>query len=97
MEYLVVFVSYPSGVGLRTFIISYIYKNNLPLVSNIFTMLMYADDPTLYCNVHINVTDDLLNCELSKICDWLSANKLALNVSKTTYMVHQLRILIKSI
>ena len=50
-------------------------------------MLMYADDTTLYCNVNPNVADDLLNCELSKICDWLGANKLALNVSKTKYMV----------
>ena len=30
------------------------------------------------------MTDDLLNYELSKICDWLGANKLALNVSKKT-------------
>ena len=43
------------------------YINDLPLVSNIFTMLIYADDTTLYCNVNPNVTDDLLNCELSKI------------------------------
>ena len=64
-----------------------IYINDLPLVSNIFTMLMYADDTTLYCNVNPNVSDDLLNCELSKICDWLGANKLALNVSKTKYLV----------
>ena len=64
-----------------------IYINGLPLVSNIFTMLMYADDTTLYCNVNNNVTDDLLNYELSKICDWLCANKLALNVSKTKFMV----------
>ena len=47
------------------------------------SMLMYADDTTLYCNVNPNVTDDLPNCELSKICDWLGA----LNVSKTKYMV----------
>ena len=64
-----------------------LYINNLPLVSNIFTMLMYADDKTLYCNVNTNITDDLLNCELSKICDWLGANILAFNVSKTKYMV----------
>ena len=64
-----------------------IYINDLPLVSNIFTMLMYADDTTLYCNVNPNVSDDLPNCELSKMCDWLGANKLALNVSKTKYMV----------
>ena len=60
-----------------------IYKNDLSLVSNIFIVLMYADDTTLYCNVNNDVTDDLLNYELLKICDWLDANKLALNVSKT--------------
>ena len=64
-----------------------IYINDLPLVSNTFTMLMYANNTTLHCNVNTNVTDDLLNCELSKILDWLGVNKLALNVSKTKYMV----------
>ena len=59
----------------------------MPLVSKIFTILIYADDTTLYCNVNNNVTDDLLNYEFSKICDWLGANKLALNVSKTKFMV----------
>ena len=64
-----------------------IYINDLPLVSNIFTMLMYADDTTLYCNVNNDVTDDLLNYEMSKICDWLGANKLALNAPETKFMV----------
>ena len=59
----------------------------MPLVNNIFTMLMYALDTALYCNVNYNVTDDQLNYELSKICDWLGANKFALNVSKTHFMV----------
>ena len=43
-----------------------IYINDLPLVSNIFTMLMYADDTTLCCNVNNDVTDNLLNYKLSK-------------------------------
>ena len=62
------------------------YINDLPLISNIFTMLMYADDTTLYCNANTKVTDDYLNYELTKICDLIGANKLALNVSKTKYM-----------
>ena len=76
----------PQGSVLRP-LLFFIYINYLPLVSNIFTMLMYADDTTLYCNANPKVTDDLLNCELSKIFDWLGANKLALNISKTKYMV----------
>ena len=39
----------------------FIYINDLPLVSNIFTMLMYAEDTMLYCNMNNDVTDDLLN------------------------------------
>ena len=76
----------PQGLvlGLLLFLI---YINDLPLVSNIFTMLMYVDDTALYCNVNNYVTDDIVNYELSKICDWLGANKLALNVSKTKLMV----------
>ena len=51
------------------------------------TKLMYADDTTLYCNVNNDVIDDLLNYELSKICDWLGANKLTVIVSKTKLIV----------
>ena len=32
-----------------------IYINDLPLISNIFSMLMYADDTTLYCNIDQDV------------------------------------------
>ena len=64
-----------------------IYINDLPLVSDIFEMLMYADDTTLYCNLSQNCNDLILNNELIKITDWLSSNKLSLNVKKTKCMV----------
>ena len=50
-------------------------------------MLMYADDTTLYCNINQNVTAEVINGELLKINQWLGANKLPLNVSKTKFMV----------
>ena len=67
--------------------------NDLPLVSNIFDMLMYADDTTLYCTVTINrnVTAEVINGELLKINQWLGGNKLSLNVSKTKFMVFHTR------
>ena len=37
------------------------------------------------------VTKDVINCELFKIYEWLGANKLALNVSKTKFMVFHTR------
>ena len=64
-----------------------IYINDLPLVSNVFKMLMYADDTTLYCNIDQNVDEDTINNELAKIWELLIANKLSLNTKKTKYMV----------
>ena len=49
-------------------------------------MLMYADDTTLYCNIN-DANSEQVNNELCKISDWLSSNKLSLNVNKTKYMV----------
>ena len=56
-----------------------IYINDLPRVSRVFSMLMYAD-------INNANSDIILNNELCKISDWLSSNKLSLNVKKTKYM-----------
>ena len=64
-----------------------IYINDLPLASNVFNMVMYADDTTLVCNIDNNVTEDVINRELLKVYEWLGANKLSLNVAKTKFMV----------
>ena len=64
-----------------------IYFNDLPLVSNIFDMLMYANDTTFYCNISQNITAEVINGELLKINPWLGANKLSLNVTKTKFIV----------
>ena len=52
-----------------------IYINDLPRVSRVFSMLMYADDTTLYCNINNTNSDIILNNELCEISDWLSSNK----------------------
>ena len=64
-----------------------IYIKDLPLVSNVFDMLKYADDTTLYCNINQNIGEELINAELTKLWEWLGANKLSLNIAKTKYMV----------
>ena len=50
-------------------------------------MLMYADDTILYCNIDQYVNEDVINVELAKLSEWLGANTLALNISKTKFMV----------
>ena len=46
---------------------------------------MYADDTTLYCNINQNIVEELINAELTKLWEWLGANKLSLNIAKTKY------------
>ena len=65
----------------------FIYINDLPSVSNVLQMLMYADDTTLYCNFNSINNVKRINEELCKVSAWLSANKLALNVEKTKYIM----------
>ena len=50
-------------------------------------MVMYADDTTLYCNLG-DLSEDIINTELTKVSEWLAANKLSLNVKKTKCMVY---------
>ena len=64
-----------------------IYINDLPLVSIVFDMLIYADDTTLYCNINQDIGEKVINAELLKLWEWLDANKLSLNIAKTKYMV----------
>ena len=63
-----------------------IYINDLPTVSNIFNILMYADDTTLFCNFDNIRNENTINNEINNIYEWLCSNKLSLNGSKTKYM-----------
>ena len=51
-------------------------------------MKLYADD-TFLCaqNKDFNLLENEVNLELRKVFDWMSSNKLTLNISKSKYMI----------
>ena len=77
----------PQGsiLGSRLFII---YMNDLQNITSTCDISMYADDTHLSSKMSYpkNINVELIP-EFVKICDWLQANKLNLNILKTEYMV----------
>ena len=69
-----------------------IYVNDIPNSSRILDFVLFADDTSLLSSfitfTSNDVTDfDKINTELDNVHDWLCANKLSLNISKTKFMV----------
>ena len=71
----------------------YIYINHLRNFTNVFGLIMYADDTNIFCDFdNVNVTEETINYELVKLTEWLACNQLSLNVNKTKFMVfHSVR------
>ena len=62
-----------------------VYVNDLNKASDVLDSTMFADDTNLfYSHQNIKTLFRKVNCELEKICEWFRANKLSLNVTKTT-------------
>ena len=69
-----------------------LYINDISVSSKLFSYFIYADDTNLLIS-HNNLTDliESTNAELIKISSWLKANKLSLNIGKTTFMLFKNR------
>ena len=65
-----------------------LYVNDIATVSSKLLLVLFADDTNaLVSGKDVEQLIQLINEELHKICTWLSANKLSLNVKKTHFMV----------
>ena len=49
---------------------------------------MFADDTNaLISHKNLTILEEICNCEIAKISEWINTNKLSLNVNKTLYML----------
>ena len=65
-----------------------LYINDFSNCSKIIDIHLFADDSNLFLSDKnlINI-ERVINCELVKVKDWLNANKLTLNVSKSNFVI----------
>ena len=67
------------------------FINDLHHVTSLLT-LMFADDTfTLKSNNNLNNLIHEVNAEINKIAIWFRANKLAVNINKTKYMIFRMK------
>ncbi len=71
-----------------------IYINNISKASKLFKFIIYTDDTTLSITMEIVISEinngnieAMINRELAFINDWLTSNKLSLNINKCKYMI----------
>ena len=77
----------PQGSVLGPFLFL-LYINDLPSATKVLSPHLFADDITLfYSHSNISKLEENINTELEKISQWLIANKLSLNTSKSNYLI----------
>ena len=65
-----------------------VYINDIAESSQLLDFHLFADDTSIfYKHKDMEQIEDILNTELGKVSNWLIANKLSLNVSKSNVLV----------
>ena len=89
-------VSQSSVLGPLLFLI---FINDLPNAINIFKTILYADESTLLFSFSKDQIPQIslsINEHLLSVNTWLSSNRLAINTSKTKYIVFSIEMMLCS-
>ena len=69
-----------------------IYINDLPLSTKLLNVILFADDTTLFASdTNIYNLRNNMNDDLQLVSEWLIANCLTLNITKTYYIIFTTR------
>jgi Reverse transcriptase (RNA-dependent DNA polymerase) len=63
------------------------FINDLPLCIDLFTLLFADDTASLSSGPELKPLLNKVNAELKKLSKWFRANRMAVNVNKTKYMI----------
>ena len=65
-----------------------LYINNIENSIDILSFVLYAEDTNAFhSHSSLNTLNTVMQNEINKIVNWLNANKLSINLSKTKYIV----------
>ena len=69
-----------------------LYIDDISESSNLLKYFLFADDTTIfYSSKNAEENEKILNTEIDKVSEWLSANKLSLNVRQSKLLTFTLR------
>ena len=65
-----------------------LYINDLPNISKVLKFYLFADDTNIYYeSKNLNNLEKIMNKKHEKLYEWLSINRLSLNISKTNFVI----------
>ena len=86
-EYLNISFGVPQGSVLGP-LLFLVYINDLPNVSKHLRFNLFPDDTNIYFEAKdLGTLQKIMNPELRHVKKWLEANKLAINIEKTNFVV----------
>ena len=65
-----------------------IYINDIANSSNKLSFRLFADDANIfYTSDDVNDIESVMNCEMTRVLNYCSTNKLSVNMKKTNFML----------